>query len=150
MEEVIVGQQPHYPLPDIRLLPWNGSYGEMDPDTVSRIYMRCYKVRLQEWQWHAFDEGRFFSRFDKYPYWCRDMLAFRAALRNSTPWTKKVIKLRSFLTRTVRNVERVVCNTARNVEGVVNDACWKVHDDINHWFLDDEDLPAEMRHLWSF
>ena len=150
MEEVIVGQEPRYPLPDLRLLPPNGSYGDMYPVTISQIYRRCYNAQLHHWQWLAYDEGRFFSRFDKYPYWCRDMLAFRAALRNSTPWTKKVIKLRSFLTRTVRNVERVVCNTARNVEGVVNDACWKVHDDINHWFLDDEDLPAEMRHLWSF
>ena len=139
MEDVMVGQQPHYPLPDIRLLPWNGSYGEMDPHTVSRLYMRCFGIRLGEWQWHEYDEGRFFSRFDKFPYWCRDMLAYRAALWSCIPWTRRVNKLRSFLIRIVRNVERVV-----------NDATWRLQDELNRWFLDDDDLPAAMRHLWDY
>ena len=138
MEDVIVGQQPHYPLPDRTLLPWNGSYQEMEPDAVSRIYARCYKARLHEWQWHEYDEGRFFSRFDKFPYWCRDMLAFRVALRDRTRWIKRVNRIRSLLIRIVYHINRIIDETT-----------WKIHEHIERWYLEDEDLPSSMRHLWS-
>ena len=124
----------NYPLPDIDLLPWNGSYCGMDHHAVGRIYNRCYDERLREWHWHEWDEGRFFSRFDKFPYWCRDMLAFRAARMQSSRWIKRANKIR---TRTFQVV--YWCNR------LVDRTTWSIHDFIDRLFL--ADFPPAMRHL---
>ena len=127
-----------YPLPDIRLLPRNGSYSNMDSRTISRIHNRCYGHKLSIRQWGWYDEGIFFSRFDKYPYWCRDMLAYRAALSSCSPKIGRINKIRAFLIQFVRNVEKFIDDSTR-----------KIHDVVYRQFLDDDDFPVEMRHLWD-
>ena len=129
----------HYPLPDVRLLPNNGSYHHMGSRDISRIYMRCYGHKLNIRQWGEYDEGRFYSRFDKYPYWCRDMLAYRAALSNCTPWINRSNKILVLLLQFTRKVEQFI-----------NDVSRKIRDAIHREFLDEDEFPPELRHLWGF
>ena len=129
----------HYPLPDVTLLPYNGSYHHMDSRAISRIYRHCYGLKLTIRQWGEYDEGRFYSRFDKYPYWCRDMLAYRAALSNCTPWINRSNKIRALLVQFVYKVEQFINNVEQ-----------KVRDAIHRKFLGENEFPPDMRHLWGF
>ena len=107
---------------------WNGSYEGMAPHTVSRIYKSCYNEKLARWHWHQLDEGRFYSRFDKFPYWCRDMLAYRAAKMREEPW--------------IRAANAIKCCFPFKQVWFVN----KVQQFTDWLYL--SDFKPSMRHLW--
>ena len=108
---------------------WNGSYQGFTPHTISCIYRECYHEKLSVWHWHEVDEGRFFSRFDKFPYWCRDMLAFRAAKMRAEPW--------------IRAANAVKCCFLFKQVWFVN----KVQQFVDWLYL--SDFKPSMRHMWD-
>ena len=92
------------------------------------MYRKGYGVRLTYVHAGLWYDGEFCSRTDKYPYWIRDMLAYRWALHNKLRFMHGLFMLR------------------KRVEAFL----W----DIVNWFsarvdsLFLNDFPPEMRHLW--
>ena len=111
-------------------VPPNGSYHGMSYQAVSQIYKRCYNVRMDQRSYVFWEDGIFFSRLDKFPYWIRDMLAYREAQRRRSYWTE--------LANTFRYWTLVY--SARAEEWI-----FEITDRV---YL--HEFPHNMRHLWNF
>ena len=114
--------------PELLLNFTNGSYHGMSATRVGNIYKRVYGFRLQWYHWELWDDGTFYSRLDRFPYWIRDMLAYRAAARRKARYFE--------LLNTVKYWIQVYLARIQD--------WW--YNKLDYWFL--RDFPPNMRHLW--
>ena len=110
-----------------RVLGPNGSYGPLGARATSFVYKRIYGIDLSRF-WELWEDGEFYSRLDLYPYWIRDMLAYRWADHNKMCFLHRVFLFR------------------KKIEGLLWDIVYWISDRVDPWFL--HDFPREMRHLW--
>ena len=91
---------------------WNASYTHMSNRDVAILYARVYNVHLQSRHYALLHYGSFYSRLDQYPYWIRDMLAFRWADQKRINFARPFLDFKDW----VGNLfERLICGTAEHI-----------------------------------